>query len=88
MSPRKRDVSLTLSLSPQAVAIIRDTAAHFKRSTQAVHELKKAQEAFNLTTGIVSIGKTWFGTLVWSGLSIVKNFDAIVAYARAIPSDE
>jgi hypothetical protein len=69
----------------QAVVTIRDTVAHFKRSTRAIHQLRKAQETFNLSTGIVSIGKTRFGTLFFSGNSIVKNFDAIVAYARAIP---
>jgi hypothetical protein len=62
--------------------------AHFKRSSHAVHLLKKAQKDKNVTTGIVSIGKTRFGTLYWAGNSVLKNHNAIVEYARALTPQE
>ncbi|KII84265.1 hypothetical protein PLICRDRAFT_358654 [Plicaturopsis crispa FD-325 SS-3] len=52
------------------IKIVRRTVKFFKKSTQGRAHLTKARVQFKVSRGLVSIGKTRFGTIYWSGESV------------------
>jgi len=66
-----------------AIKTTRRVIKFFKKSTHANSHLRSARKTFKVTRGLVSIGKTRFGTMYFSGAShsqhfAVKIFDVTV----------
>lgn len=55
------------------IAILRKLMTHFGHSGDATTKLEEMRKENNSGRGLESIGKTRFGTITWSALSLKRN---------------
>lgn len=66
-----------ISFFQPAIKTCRRVIKFFKKSTHANSHLRIARKTFKVTRGLVSIGKTRFGTMYFSGASVQRCLPAI-----------
>jgi hypothetical protein len=62
---------------PQIIKCLRGVIKYFKHATTAKALVKDLRVQMGLGPGLESIGKTRFGTLIWSSLSLRRCLPAI-----------
>ncbi|KAG1787329.1 uncharacterized protein HD556DRAFT_1409571 [Suillus plorans] len=67
----------TIPFFQPAIKTTRRVIKFFKKSTHANSHLRSARKTFKVTRGLVSIGKTRFGTMYFSGASVQRCLPAI-----------
>ncbi|KDQ29995.1 hypothetical protein PLEOSDRAFT_1022692, partial [Pleurotus ostreatus PC15] len=72
----------------ETITIIRNTVTFFNHSHGAIAELRRAHQRLSIGRGIETIGKTRFGTLFLSAISVQRNAPAIAEVGLKMQGNE